>query len=113
MATNYYKEGVERITEQMLEQDILNDIADIEDKYLNHSTSEKADMIKQLGESGIRKDLNAIYADTDKIYQDTVAIAQNTEDIIENDIATMIVNKGYKVNFFNDGNGNVTAILYS
>ena len=29
MATSYYKEGIERITEQALEQNVLNDIADI------------------------------------------------------------------------------------
>ena len=29
MATSYYKEGIERITEQALEQNVLNDVADI------------------------------------------------------------------------------------
>lgn len=144
MATDYYSEGIERITEQMLEQDVLNDIADIrsdaikyvkdtwsdtskelisigndavsqaediKNKYLEYSAKEEADMVQQLADTGIRKTLNQIDADVEKIYQQTVAIAQNTEDKIENNIRTMIAEKGYKMNFSDDGNGNVIMTL--
>ena len=36
MATNYYSEGIERITEQSLEQELLNDIVDIKNDAIRY-----------------------------------------------------------------------------
>lgn len=129
MSTAYHVETIERITEQMIEEEISNDIEQIRtdaDKRINairdeavktikatkdenstYTAAEKRDMILKFGD--MRTQLNQIDSDTDAIYQKIVPIASNKEAEIENDIRTMIVNNGFSIDISNDGKGNITA----
>lgn len=129
MSTAYHVETIERITEQMIEEEISNDIEQVRtdaDKRINairdeavktikatkdenstYTASEKRDMILKFGD--MRTQLNQIDSDTDAIYQKIVPIASNKEAEIENDIRTMIVNNGFSIDISNDGKGNITA----
>lgn len=129
MSTAYHVETIERITEQMIEEEISNDIEQVRtdaDKRINairdeavktikatkdenstYTAAEKRDMILKFGD--MRTQLNQIDSDTDAIYQKIVPIASNKEAEIENDIRTMIVNNGFSIDISNDGKGNITA----
>ena len=129
MSTAYHVETIERITEQMIEEEISNDVEQIRtdaDKKINairdeavktikatkdenstYTAAEKRDMILKFGD--MREQLNQIDSDTDAIYQKIVPIASNKEAEIENDIRTMIVNNGFSIDISNDGKGNITA----
>lgn len=120
MATAYHVENIERITEQMLEEEVLEETEDIRVDAINNVgyikeqgvsfiTEQKRDLIMQF--SDIRSKLQEIDDAANAIYQNTVKIAGDTEDTIEKDIRSMIVEKGYALNFVNDGNGNVTTTL--
>ena len=129
MSTAYYVETIERITEQMIEEEISNDTEQIRtdaDEKINaikddavktiettenensaYTATEEQDMVSTFDD--IRKQLNQIDSDTDAIYQKIVPIASNKEAEIENDIRTMIVNNGFSIDISNDGKGNITA----
>lgn len=129
MSTAYYVETIERITEQMIEEEISNDTEQIrtdadekinaikddavktieatENENSTYTATEKQDMVSTFDD--IRKQLNQIDSDTDAIYQKIVPIASNKEAEIENDIRTMIVNNGFSIDISNDGKGNITA----
>lgn len=129
MSTAYYVETIERITEQMIEEEISNDTEQIRtdaDEKINaikddavktiettenensaYTATEEQDMVSTFDD--IRKRLNQIDSDTDAIYQKIVPIASNKEAEIENDIRTMIVNNGFSIDISNDGKGNITA----
>lgn len=123
MADNYFVETIERITEQMIEEEVLaeteiirtegiSSVTDIEDTAVDSIAEDKRELIQEFSEvNGIRAELNQIDTDTDTIYQNTVAIAGDTEAVIENDIRQMIVDNGYELNVTNDGGGNVTITI--
>lgn len=120
MAAAYHVENIERITEQMLEEEVLeetedirvdaiNNIGDIKEQSVSFITEQKRDLIIQFSE--IRNKLQELDDDTDVIYKNTIKIAGDTENTIEKDIRSMIVEKGYKLVLSNDGHGNVTEVL--
>lgn len=120
MATAYHVENIERITEQMLEEEVLEETEDIRVDAINNIgyikkqgvsfiTEQKRDLIIQFSE--IRNKLQELDDDTDIIYKNTIKIAGDTENTIEKDIRSMIVEKGYKLVLSNDGHGNVTEVL--
>ena len=120
MATAYHVENIERITEQMLEEEVLeetedirvdaiNNIGHIKEQGVSFITEQKRDLIIQFSE--IRNKLQELDDDTDVIYKNTIKIAGDTENTIEKDIRSMIVEKGYKLVLSNDGHGNVTEVL--
>lgn len=120
MATAYHVENIERITEQMLEEEVLEETEDIRVDAINNIgyiklqgvsfiTEQKRDLIIQFSE--IRNKLQELDDDTDIIYKNTIKIAGDTENAIEKDIRSMIVEKGYKLVLSNDGHGNVTEVL--
>lgn len=120
MATAYHVENIERITEQMLEEEVLeetedirvdaiNNISYIKEQGVSFITEQKRDLIIQFSE--IRNKLQELDDDTDIIYKNTIKIAGDTENAIEKDIRSMIVEKGYKLVLSNDGHGNVTEVL--
>lgn len=120
MATAYHVENIERITEQMLEEEVLeetedirvdaiNNIGHIKEQGVSFITEQKRDLIIQFSE--IRNKLQELDDDTDIIYKNTIKIAGDTENTIEKDIRSMIVEKGYKLVLSNDGHGNVTEVL--
>ena len=120
MATAYHVENIERITEQMLEEEVLeetedirvdaiNNIGYIKEQGVSFITEQKRDLIIQF--SDIRNKLQELDDDTDVIYKNTIKIAGDTENTIEKDIRSMIVEKGYKLVLSNDGHGNVTEVL--
>lgn len=120
MATAYHVENIERITEQMLEEEVLeetedirvdaiNNICYIKEQGVSFITEQKRDLIIQFSE--IRNKLQELDDDTDIIYKNTIKIAGDTENAIEKDIRSMIVEKGYKLVLSNDGHGNVTEVL--
>lgn len=120
MATAYHVENIERITEQMLEEEVLeetedirvdaiNNIGHIKEQGVSFITEQKRDLIIQFSE--IRNKLQELEDDTDVIYKNTIKIAGDTDNTIEKDIRSMIVEKGYKLVLSNDGHGNVTEVL--
>ena len=120
MATAYHVENIERITEQMLEEEVIeetedirvdaiNNISYIKEQGVSFITEQKRDLIIQFSE--IRNKLQELDDDTDIIYKNTIKIAGDTENTIEKDIRSMIVEKGYKLVLSNDGHGNVTEVL--
>lgn len=120
MATAYHVDNIERITEQMLEEEVLEETEDIRVDAINNIgyikkqgvsfiTEQKRDLIIQFSE--IRNKLQELDDDTDIIYKNTIKIAGDTENTIEKDIRSMIVEKGYKLVLSNDGHGNVTEVL--
>ena len=120
MATAYHVENIERITEQMLEEEVLeetedirvdaiNNVSYIKEQGVSFITEQKRDLIIQFSE--IRNKLQELDDDTDIIYKNTIKIADDTENTIEKDIRSMIVEKGYKLVLSNDGHGNVTEVL--
>lgn len=120
MATAYHVENIERITEQMLEEEVLeetegirvdaiNNIGHIKEQGVSFITEQKRDLIIQFSE--IRNKLQELDDDTDVIYKNTIKIVGDTENAIEKDIKSMLVEKGYKLVLSNDGHGNVTEVL--
>ena len=98
MATAYHVENIERITEQMIEEEILEETEDI-----------RVDAINNI--NYVKEQLRKLDDEVNVIYQNTAKIADGTANTIEKDIRSMIVEKGYALNFVNDGNGNISATI--
>lgn len=122
MSTDYYVETIERITEQMLVEEVLDEteniktdtieqVDKIKDAAINYITKQQRDIINKLDETGIRKELKQIDGDTTAIYNNLQKIVPNTDAKIENTIRNKIVSNGYSISLNNDGSGNVTVIL--
>lgn len=121
MSTAYYVETIERITEQMLVEEVLDETENIKtdtieqvdkirDAAINYITKQQRDIINKLAETGIRKELKQIDGDTTAIYNNLQKIVPNTDAKIENTIRNKIVSNGYSISLNNDGSGNVTVI---
>lgn len=122
MSTAYYVETIERITEQMLVEEVLDEteniktdtieqVDKIKDAAINYITKQQRDIINKLAETGIRKELKQIDGDTTAIYNNLQKIVPNTDAKIENTIRNKIVSNGYSISLNNDGSGNIAVIL--
>ena len=122
MPTSYYVETIERITEQMLVEEVLAETENIKtdaitqtdrikDLAIDYIEKQKQYIENKLGENGVEKELNKIYGDTNVIYDNLQEVVPNTDAKIENTIRHKIVDKGYSIELSNDGSGNVAVIL--
>lgn len=122
MSTAYHVETIERITEQMLVEEVLDEteniktdtieqVDKIKDAAIDYITKQQRDLINKLAETGIIKELRQIDSDTTAIYNNLQKIVPNTDAKIENTIRNKIVSNGYSISLNNDGSGNVTVIL--
>lgn len=122
MSTSYYVETIERITEQMLVEEVLSETEDIKtdaitqtnrikDSAVDYIERQKQNIDKKLGETGVKKELDKIDSDTTAIYNNLQNVVPNTDAKIENAIRHKIVENGYSIELSNDGSGNVAAIL--
>lgn len=122
MSTAYYVETIERITEQMLVEEVLDEteniktdtiekVDKIKDAAIDYITKQQRDLINKLAETGIRKELRQIDSDTTAIYNNLQKIVPNTDAKIENTIRNKIVSNGYSISLNNDGSGNVAVVL--
>lgn len=122
MSTAYYVETIERITEQMLVEEVLDEteniktdtieqVDKIKDAAIDYITKQQRDLINKLAETGIRKELRQIDSDTTAIYNNLQKIVPNTDAKIENTIKNKIVSNGYSISLNNDGSGNIAVIL--
>lgn len=122
MSTAYHVETIERITEQMLVEEVLDEteniktdtikqVDKIKDAAIDYITKQQRDLINKLAETGIRKELRQIDSDTTAIYNNLQKIVPNTDAKIENTIRNKIVSNGYSISLNNDGSGNIAVIL--
>lgn len=122
MSTSYYVETIERITEQMLVEEVLAETDNIKtdairqtdrikDLAIDYIEKQRQDIVNKLGENGFKKELNKIYGDTNTIYDNLQEVVPNTDAKIENTIRHKIVENGYSIELSNDGSGNVAVIL--
>ena len=122
MPTSYYVETIERITEQMLVEEVLAETENIKtdaitqtdrikDLAIDYIENQKQYIENKLGENGVEKELNKIYGDTNVIYDNLQEVVPNTDAKIENTIRHKIVDNGYSIELSNDGSGNVAVIL--
>lgn len=122
MSTAYHVETIERITEQMLVEEVLDEteniktdtieqVDKIKDAAIDYITKQQRDLINKLAETGIRKELRQIDSDTTAIYNNLQKIVPNTDAKIENTIRDKIVSNGYSISLNNDGSGNIAVIL--
>lgn len=122
MSTAYYVETIERITEQMLEEEVLAETEAIRtdsnsivnktmQEALDYIAKEKHDLAVKLGESELRKTLKDLDSQTTATYNKLLKVIPDTEEKIENNVRQMIVDNGYSIEIVNDGNGNVTTNL--
>lgn len=122
MPTSYYVETIERITEQMLVEEVLDETENIKadairqtdrikDLAIDYIEKQRQDIVNKLGENGVEKELNKIYGDTNTIYDNLQEVVPNTDAKIENTIRHKIVENGYSIELSNDGSGNVAVIL--
>lgn len=122
MSTGYYVETIERITEQMLVDEVLAETENIKTDAITHTDrikdlaidyieKQKQYIENKLGENGVEKELNKIYGDTNAIYDNLQEVVPNTDAKIENTIRHKIVDNGYSIELSNDGSGNVAVIL--
>ena len=122
MSTSYYVETIERITEQMLVEEVLDETENIKadaitqtdrikDLAIDYIEKQKQYIENKLGENGVEKELNKIYGDTTAIYDNLQEVVPNTDAKIENTIRHKIVDNGYSIELSNDGSGNVAVIL--
>ena len=122
MPTNYYVETIERITEQMLVEEVLAETDNIKtdavrqtdrikDLAIDYIEKQRQDIVNKLGENGVKSELNNIDSDTTAIYNNLQKVVPNTDAKIENTIRHKIVENGYSIELSNDGSGNVAVIL--
>lgn len=122
MSTSYYVETIERITEQMLVEEVLAETENIKtdaitqtnrikDSAIDYIEKQRKDIVNKLGDEGVKKELEKIDSDTTAIYTDLQNVVPNTDAKIENTIRHKIVENGYSIELSNDGSGNVAVIL--
>lgn len=122
MSTSYYVETIERITEQMLVEEVLAETENIKtdaitqtnrikDSAIDYIEKQRKDIVNKLGDEGVKKELEKTDSDTTAIYTDLQNVVPNTDAKIENTIRHKIVENGYSIELSNDGSGNVAVIL--
>lgn len=122
MSTSYYVETIERITEQMLVEEVLAETENIKtdaitqtnrikDSAIDYIEKQRKDIVNKLGDDGVKKELEKIDSNTTAIYTDLQNVVPNTDAKIENTIRHKIVENGYSIELSNDGSGNVAVIL--
>ena len=122
MSTSYYVETIERITEQMLVEEVIAETENIKtdairqtdrikDSAIDYIEKQRQDIVNKLGDKGVKKELDKIDSDTTAIYNNLQKIVPNTDAKIENTIRNKIVSNGYSISFNNDGSGNIAVIL--
>lgn len=122
MSTSYYVETIERITEQMLVEEVIAGTENIKidaitqtnrikDSAIDYIEKQRNDIVNKLGDEGVKKELEKIDSDTTAIYTDLQNVVPNTDAKIENTIRHKIVENGYSIELSNDGSGNVAVIL--
>ena len=122
MSTSYYVETIERITEQMLVEEVLAETENIKtdaitqtnrikDSAIDYIEKQRKDIVNKLGDEGVKKELEKIDSGTTAIYTDLQNVVPNTDAKIENTIRHKIVENGYSLELSNDGSGNVAVIL--
>ena len=122
MSTSYYVETIERITEQMLVEEVLAETENIKtdaitqtnrikDSAIDYIEKQRKDIVNKLGDEGVKKELENIDSDTTAIYTDLQKVVPNTDAKIENTIRHKIIENGYSIELSNDGSGNVAVIL--
>lgn len=122
MSTSYYVETIERITEQMLVEEVLAETENIKtdaitqtnrikDSAIDYIEKQRKDIVNKLGDEDVKKELEKIDSDTTAIYTDLQNVVPNTDAKIENTIRHKIVENGYSIELSNDGSGNVAVIL--
>lgn len=122
MSTSYYVETIERITEQMLVEEVLAETENIKtdaitqtnrikDSAIDYIEKQRKDIVNKLGDDGVKKELENIDSDTTAIYTDLQKVVPNTDAKIENTIRHKIIENGYSIELSNDGSGNVAVIL--
>lgn len=140
MSTAYHVETIERITEQMLTEEVISDVnkimwdADTQIKNIKTDavneiekiTPEAVNTINKIEQDALKyisdekRDmiltlgengkLRKIDADTTAIYNKLLDVAPNTEAKIQQNIRIMI-NEDYDIELVNDGNGNISVNL--
>lgn len=117
---NYHVENIERITEQMIEEEVLADITSIKTSAIQTITNTKNDANNFIAQkktsvestgANTKNSLNKTLTDTNTIYNNILKIPSNTEVKIENNVRTMAVDNGFEIKFSNDGNGNITGTI--
>lgn len=122
MSTSYYVETIERITEQMLVEEVIAETESIKtdairqtdrikDSAIDYIEKQRQDIVNKLGDKGVKKELDKIDSDTTAIYNNLQKIVPNTDAKIENTIRNKIVSNGYSISLNNDGSGNIAVIL--
>ena len=122
MSTSYYVETIERITEQMLVEEVLAETENIKtdaitqtnrikDSAIDYIEKQRKDIVNKLGDEGVKKELEKIDSDTTAIYTDLQNVVPNTDAKIENTIRHKIVENGYSIELSNDGRRKVAVIL--
>lgn len=120
MANAYHVETIERITEQMIEEEILNEIEDIEsdatgkiesvrDETLEFIEGQKDEM-SSFFENAEAK-LSEVDSDVESIRRQIIDIAPSKESEIEDNIRVLILENGYELKYHNDGHGNATIAV--
>lgn len=120
MATTYHVENIERITEQQIEEEVLNETESIRSDAINKIESIKDNAIASIDEQkndavssleDIKEKLKKIDSDTEDIYQNATTVIKNTENKIEDNIRVLIVENGCGLKYYNDGIGNVIVTI--
>lgn len=122
MSTSYYVETIERITEQMLVEEVIAETESIKtdairqtdrikDSAIDYIEKQRQDIVNKLGDKGVKKELDKIDSDTTAIYNNLQKVVPNTDAKIENTIRNKIVSNGYSISLNNDGSGNIAVIL--
>lgn len=122
MSTSYYVETIERITEQMLVEEVIAETESIKtdairqtdrikDSAIDYIEKQRQDIVNKLGDKGVKKELDKIDSDTTAIYNNLQKVVPNTDAKIENTIRNKIASNGYSISLNNDGSGNVTVVL--
>lgn len=122
MSTAYHVETIERITEQMLEEEVLAEtegirgdsnkqVEKIKTEAVNYIDKEKSSLQTKLGTNGVQKTLKDLDNQASTIYKNLQNIVPNTEKSIEENVRQQIVDNGFRIVTNNDKSGNVTVTL--
>ena len=122
MSTAYHVETIERITEQMLEEEVLAEtegirgdsnkqVEKIKTEAVNYIDKEKSSLQTKLGTNGVQKTLKDLDNQASTIYKNLQNIVPNTGKSIEENVRQQIVDNGFRIVTNNDKSGNVTVTL--
>ena len=111
-----YIENIERITAEMIKEEIEQDVEETKVSAIEsiNSTKNEATVYVTKSESLYNNTVD-VYNDTVAVYNDTVAFSEDTKEQmqteIENNILTKLVENGTELSMTDDGNGNVTMSI--